>query len=161
MSKRAEHDLDMALAALAREVTVQPDRGLGEAVLSDAALTILASEAAAAAPLPRADLVARVLGDAAEVTAERARAADAKAPARHREAPPRKAQPQKTRTGLLDLLFGWQTGAVAMLMLALGLGVGVGLELDPEVMSFLDNSDMEAPITLAALDGDLMGMDGL
>jgi len=156
MSKKTEHDLDMALAALARETAPQPDRELEEVVLTEAALTILAREVGAATPLPGPDLVARVLGDAAEITAERRELIETAAPARRPELHVR-----TRRIGLIERLLGWQTGVAAMMMLALGAGVGVGLEIEPEAISLFDNSRPEAPITLAALDEDFMGIDGL
>lgn len=156
MSKKNEHDLDMALAALARETAPLPDRGLGEAVLTDAALTICAREVMAGTPLPGPDLVARVLGDAAEITAERRALIKTAAPARRADL-----RTRTSRTGLIERLFGWRAGVAAMMMLALGFGVGIGLEIEPEAIPILENSWQEAPITLAALDEDFMGIDGL
>jgi len=156
MSMKTEHDLDMALAALARETAPLPDRKLGEAVLTDAALTIFAREVVAATPRPGPDLVARVLGDAAEITAERSALTKAAAPARRPDL-----RTRTRRVGLIERLFGWQAGVAAMMMLALGFGVGIGLEIEPEAIPLLDNSRQEAPITLAALDEDFMGIDGL
>ena len=113
MTSKAEHDLDAALAALAREVgTVEPRPGaeLTSGVLADAALTALAREAHAAAPRPGRELVARVLADAAAVAAENA----ARQPARSRN-PGRGAGTR--RGGLADWLFGWTAGAVVAMSL--------------------------------------------
>lgn len=160
MSMKTEQDLDMALAALAREIAPQPGRELGEAVLADAALATFAREVRAATPLPRPELVARVLGDAAEIGAGFATGHASAA------AVPQRRALARAKPGLLERLFGWQVGAVAVMMLALGLGVGVGLEIEPEAMPLLEKGAQEAPIALAALDGGfigsgLMGFDGL
>lgn len=156
MSNKTEHDLDMALAALARETAPLPDRKLGEAVLTDAALTIFAREAMAAAPQPGPDLVARVLGDAAEIAAGRNALARTASPARDPEL-----RASTRRIGLIERLFGWQAGMAAVMMLALGFGVGIGLEIEPEALPLLDHGRPEAPIIIAALDEDFMGIDGL
>jgi hypothetical protein len=154
MSK-SERDLDAALAALAAEAAEaapRPDGGLAAAVLADAALTTLAREAAEAAPRPGPDLVARVLADAAAVAAER----PAPAPASQRDG---SAAP--SGLGLLERLFGWRAGAIAAMTLALGLGLGLGLELEPGTVPILDRTGPAAPISLASLETDLMGIDGL
>lgn len=159
MSERTEHNLDMALAALAREAQPQPARELADIVLADAALTVLAREVTAATPRPGHDLVARVLGDAAEMAAERNATARTGSEAQ-------RTRPRPIRTGLMERLFGWQIGAVATMMLALGIGFGVGLELDPSAVPILADGQEEMTIALAALDGsfmegNFMGLDGL
>src|SRR5690606_34721918 len=112
------------------------------AVMADAALTALAREAAEAAPKPGSDLVARVLADAAAVSAER----PASAPAR------RRAAAGAERPSLLDRLFGWQAGAIAAMTLALGLGFGLGLELEPGAVPLLDRGTPANSISIASLD---------
>ena len=87
----------------------------------EAALEELAADAVAAAPRPGADLVARVLADAASVTAA------AISPV---------AEPARVRTagfGLRDLLFGWAAGAAAAAALALVVGIGVGMRMESEL----------------------------
>ncbi len=171
MAKRSEMTVDAALAALAREAhDTMRDSGHGPGhtpgpdlmalVMADAALTTLAREAAEAAPRPGHDLIARVLADAAEIGA-------AAAPARATVAQPAPRRRARTgvagaRGGLMNLLFGWQAGAVATMGLALALGAGLGFEMDPGSLPILDaNPQDTTPVTLASLETDLLDVDGL
>lgn len=86
----------------------------------DAALNELSAEAAAAAPPPGADLVARVLADAANVVAATAD------PARVR-------QPAGGGFSLRALLFGWGAGATAAAALALVVGIGIGMQMEAQL----------------------------
>lgn len=83
----------------------------------DNALAELASDVAQGTPRPNADLMARVLADAAAVapTVAAPRPVLGSAPANR---------------SLLDSLFGWTSGAVATLALCLSVGIAVGMEMD-------------------------------
>lgn len=164
MSERIERELDAALAGLARDVSQaapRPGRELGDAVLAEAALTVLVREASPALPRPGPDLVARVLADAATVVA---RNEAARAPAgRAADGVVRDARAgwrgQGATIGLLDRLFGWRVGGFAALALALALGLGAGLEL--ERLPVLDPAGSADSVTLALLDMDFPGVNGL
>ena len=89
----------------------------------DAALSELAGDVAKATPRPGADLMARVLADAANVTADNA--VVEKAPAAVKVA--------TDRPRLFDLLFGWTATATAAAAIALVVGIGVGMEMDADL----------------------------
>lgn len=85
----------------------------------DAALRALADDVMRATPHPGTDLTARVLADAAAVSA-------AARPATERPA----AVASGTAFSLRELLFGWAAGAAAAAVLALVVGIGIGMEMD-------------------------------
>lgn len=91
----------------------------------DRALDALAHEVAAATPRPGADLMARVLADAAQVAPPRPAPSVTLAPARPRT--------------LGEILFGWTGGAVAALSLCLSMGVAIGTEIEPGQMPLMGN----------------------
>jgi hypothetical protein len=106
----------------------------------DAALTALERDERAARPNPSAILTARVLGDAAEVTARLA-AASQKAPA----------SAERIRAGggwlrYFGFADAWAGAAVAAVMLFLVLGFGVGYEAGPEVMAEAGFDDQETTL---------------
>ena len=83
----------------------------------DAALAALAADAAQSSPRPGADLVARVLADAASIAVAQRKPEQAKpAPA--------------TRFSQRDLLFGWTGGATAAAALALVVGISIGMQIE-------------------------------
>ena len=91
----------------------------------DAALAALAADERAARPAVSESLQARVLGDAAEVTAESA--ATMARPAR-----------KPARSGgfrLFGLFDAWSGAAVAAVALCLAIGLGVGYRVGPEVLA--------------------------
>ena len=90
----------------------------------DAALTELANDVAKATPRPGADLMARVLADAANVTADNA-VVDAK--------PSTVTVTDTNRPHLFDILFGWTATATAAAAIALVVGIGVGMEMDGDL----------------------------
>lgn len=121
----------------------------------DGVLRRLAREAA-----PGDALTARVLADAAMVTAESAAKAPAAAPSRPRES-----------GGWFDRivrggLFG-PAGAVAAMGLCLAIGIGVGVTNDREVLQRIDESmlmqiseiDVIESEVIAAADDDIFGLD--
>lgn len=133
----------------------------------DAALAALAREAGAASPAPGPDLVARVLADAAEVSAGRRPAPARARPVARPVAGPLagKAAGGGGRFGAFSgaisgAIFGWTTGAVACMALGLALGIGVGLEMNTGPLSIFDNS-MQAETPLAALEPPLLAMESL
>jgi hypothetical protein len=166
MARRAEVDLDAALAALARDVRAgepRPDAALFARVWADAALTALAAEAQAASPRPGPALVARVLADAASVAADRS------APALRPRSPAGAASPGarlRPRPGAQPVarftawVFGWAGGAVAAMALGLAVGVGVGLEAAPGSLPVLDQAEAD-PLALAELEPTMLFVDGL
>lgn len=98
--------------------------------LVDAGLAALAQDMQGAAPRPGPDLIARVLADAAAVSAERA------------PAPEATSQTTQSTPGLMNLMFGWTTGAIATMTLCLSIGFAVGMEMDNDIMTF-DEDAME------------------
>ncbi len=91
----------------------------------DAALAGLAIDERAARPAVSGSLQARVLGDAAEIAAERAGAM---------VAPPQ--SPARSGGFRLSGLFdAWTGAAVAAVALCLAIGLGVGYRAGPEVLA--------------------------
>lgn len=144
----------------------------------DAALAGLAAETHGRAPLPGADLTARVLADAeyeaftqkalAELAADAAQntprpgpdlvarvLADAAAVSAQQHQPVTGARPQRPSRGfsLNDLLFGWASGAAAAMALALIVGIGVGMQLED---GDLPMTEPEAQISVFAADDGLL-----
>lgn len=91
----------------------------------------------AARPVMSDDLLARVLGDAAEVAAER----QATAPVRTERAATGRVT-ARARAGLRWSLFTWPSGAVAAMVLGLLFGVSVGYGLGDEAMAFASMGGM-------------------
>jgi len=85
----------------------------------DAALAGLAADVRANTPRPGPDLIARVLADAAEVAAAHRPVTVAARPGGGR-----------ARSRIVEILLGWQCGAVAAMAVALVVGIGVGMEID-------------------------------
>ena len=98
--------------------------GMNDRFDLDAALTELAGDVAKATPRPGADLMARVLADAANVAAANAVVDRASA------AP---TVTDNDRPRLFDLLFGWTATATAAAALALVVGIGVGMQIDADL----------------------------
>lgn len=86
----------------------------------DTALARLAQEVNDNTPRPGADLMARVLADAAAVAPAMA------APSVRTEA----ARPR----GFLDRVFGWTSGAIAAVAVCFSVGVAVGMEMDSNTL---------------------------
>lgn len=99
----------------------------------DAALRELAADAAASTPRPGADLVARVLADAATVAAKTATPQSTAA------------RPASQGFGLRLIFSGWRAGATAAAALALAVGIGIGMQIDDELpmMSAGDEPETE------------------
>ena len=108
----------------------------------DAALAALEQDERAAWPKVSAGLQARVLGDAAEVAAERAGAV----------APVMRVSAVSEGFRLFGLFDAWSGAAVAVVTLCLFVGVGVGYQAGPEVMAQAGLGDAE--IAFAADDGE-------
>ncbi|MFK7943318.1 MAG: hypothetical protein AB8B85_10460 [Paracoccaceae bacterium] len=94
--------------------------------LVDQALADLAREVEAKTPRPSADLMARVLSDAASV-----------APARTDQT--MDMMDARPRT-LADILFGWTGGAVAALTLCMTMGVAIGMEISEDQMPMMGDT---------------------
>ena len=108
----------------------------------DAALAALAIDERAARPAVSASLQARVLGDAAEIAAERAGAM---------VAPPQ--SPARSGGFRLSGLFdAWTGAAVAAVALCLAIGLGIGYRAGPEVL--LQAGLVEVEIAVVAEEGD-------
>ena len=86
----------------------------------DAALSQLAEDVAEATPRPGTDLLARVLADAAAVSAV-SRPAEERAPVK------------AGGFSMREFLFGWTGGAVAAAALALVVGIGIGSQMDADL----------------------------
>lgn len=89
----------------------------------DAALQALADDVMQATPHPGTDLTARVLADAAAVSAAM------------RPAEERPAAPVAVGGGfsLREFFFGWAAGAAAAAALALIVGIGIGMQMDSDL----------------------------
>jgi hypothetical protein len=124
--------------------------------MADAALTAFATEARAASPRPSEDLLARVLGDAAAIAAEKRN----KAPA-SRVRVSTAARGGGRGPALVEWLFGWTGSAVAAMVLGLAVGLGVGLEAAPGKLPVLDRAGADLPMALAEADPGILLMDGL
>ncbi len=107
----------------------------------DAALAALAIDERAARPAVSERLQARVLGDVAEVAAERAGAVAAKprtlARTRARTLAPAPARTTERSGGfrLFGLFDAWSGAAVVAVALCLAIGLGVGYRAGPEVLA--------------------------
>jgi hypothetical protein len=116
----------------------------------DAALAALANDERAARPTVSESLQARVLGDAAEVAAERAGAM----------APPR----IPARSGgfrLFGLVDAWSGAAVAAVVLCLAIGIGVGYGAGSELLAQAGLGDVEVAVAADDSDGFLLSEDVL
>lgn len=98
--------------------------GMNDRFDLDAALTELAGDVAKATPRPGADLMARVLADAANVAASKAAMDRASAATRVTNV---------KRPSLFDMLFGWTATATAAAALAFVVGMGVGMQIDADL----------------------------
>lgn len=112
----------------------------------DMALQALAEELRDASPRPGPDLMARVLADAAATAPVAAGSVAAVS------------QAQGGGVGILDMLFGWTSGAVAAMALSLALGIGIGMELEPGDLPLTEADLVEE---YAAADGNLLNDDFL
>jgi len=144
----------------------------------DAALADLAAETRGCAPVPRADLMARVLADAeqetfthdalTELAADAVQnaprpgpdlvarvLADAAAVTAQRNQPSSAQRVRKSRRGfsLNDLLFGWVSSAAAAMALALIVGIGVGMQLED---GDLPMTEPETQTSVFAADSGLL-----
>lgn len=100
----------------------------------DAALARLARAEADAAPAPRPELIARILADAADVSA----AAHAARPAAQ---PGPVIRPVRSRTR-----WGWFGGALAAMALSLSAGVGAGYAgVEPTILPLVDEAPARGP----------------
>ena len=108
----------------------------------DAALAALAADERAARPVVSESLQARVLGDAAEIAAERAGAMAA----------PLQSPARSGGLRLFGLFDAWSGAAVAAVVLCLVIGLGVGYRIGSEVMAYAGLGDVK--IVVAAKDGD-------
>ena len=111
----------------------------------DRALDALAARARETGPLPNDRLRARVLEDAARVTAER----NAQGAAAATVAAPRTGSVRSWLSGFAD---AWSGAAVAAVLLGLIAGIGVGYEAGAELMA--EAGFGEQTIASAARDGD-------
>ncbi len=110
----------------------------------DRALGELARDVADGTPRPGADLIARVLADAADAVPPPVQ--------------PVRSATLEARPRLSEILFGWGGGAVAALSLCLALGIGVGLSMDAADMPGFGDPGAEIALTMEgglAADGVL------
>lgn len=140
--------------------------GIAEAQ-TKSALDALAREVATASPRPTPDLVARVLADAAAVSASRAALAGAGVATASVGGGAVDGTPAPRATagatdggaaGLLDWLLGWSSGATAALALSLALGITIGYGLEP---GDLPMTAQDLSETVAMADGGLFQDDVL
>jgi len=110
----------------------------------DAAMAALKIDERAARPVISERLLARVLGDAAEV-------ASAVAPPA-----PRPVAGRPERSGgfrLFGLFDAWSGAAFATLALCLGIGLGIGYGAGPELMAQAGLGDVEVALAAEESDG--------
>ncbi len=121
----------------------------------DAALAALAIDERAARPAVSESLQARVLGDVAEVAAERSGAVAAKPRTLARTLAPAAARTTERSGGfrLFGLFDAWTGAAVAAVALCLAIGLGVGYRAGPEVLAQAGLGDVKVAVVAEESDG--------
>ena len=117
----------------------------------DAALAALAIDERAAQPAASESLQALVLGDAAEVGAERAGAM----------APPPRRPARSGGFRLIGLFDAWTGAAVAAVALCLAIGLGVGYRAGPEVLAQAGLSEVKIVVVAEEGSGLFLSEDVL
>lgn len=117
----------------------------------DAALAALGRDEQASHPAVSENLRARVLADAAAITAGRVKSGTASRP---------KAVPTK-RFWLLGLFDIWAGAAVAAVAICLAIGLGVGYEAGPQVLASAGLDGAELALAVDDGDGTLLWEDVL
>jgi hypothetical protein len=128
----------------------------------DAALAALEQSERAIRPAVNVGLQARVLGDAAEVAAERAAARAGVIAAQVPQAESLRPAQELPRPGgfrLFGLFDIWSGAAVTALALCLVVGIGVGYEAGPQVMATAGLADREVAIASNESDGAFLFED--